>query len=232
MCMVCSLLLLQGHLVTHCTYSSHFHHISTFVNSPMIHAPISQLHVLSIFHLHSHSELGALPNLATIQSLLPVMAESGERTTTLPPPKMKGFKLGPTFPPILRKLVEKIQSLQFTDMCELLPDNVTLLRYMNTLDNTGTLTNLPAYAHPRLQEVNSILSWINCFTMYIAVLAQKHSHLVQSQLAYMALLVAETRRNGGEGWHPYDTVFRQHAADDPTIDWSAIDHSLHSSTFG
>ena len=117
-------------------------------------------------------------------------------------------------------------------MRELLPDNVGLLHHMDTLDNTGILSSLPAYARPKLREVNSILSWVSCFTMYIAVFSQRHPHLIQSHLAYMALIVAETRRNGGEGWQPYDMVFRQHAANDDSVDWSAVDHSLHSSTFG
>ena len=107
-------------------------------------------------------------------------------------------------------------------MWELLPGKVGLLQHMATLDNTETLSSLPAYARTKLHEVNSMLSWVSCFTMYIAVLGQWHPHLIQSCLAYLAFTVAKTRRDGAEAWQPYDMVFWKHAASDHTVEWSAL----------
>lgn len=104
--------------------------------------------------------LGAIPDANTIQSILQLT--SAYPKTTLSPSEVskpaKGFRLDPTFPPVPSKLVEKIQSLQFVKMKELLPDNVGLLCHMDTLDNSGVLASLPSYARPHLCEINSILS--------------------------------------------------------------------------
>ena len=84
---------------------------------------------------------------------------------------------------------------------------------------------------PKLRRIPSILSWVSCFAVYVAVLSESQPHLVQSRLAYMCLIIREARRAGGDGWVSYDAVYRQNAAQDNTTDWSKLDASLHSSTF-
>ena len=77
------------------------------------------------------------------------------------------------------------------------------------------------------------MTWVTCFAtyMYTAILASSHPHLVQSRLAYMYLIIHEARKNGGDGWRAYDSIFRQNAAEDTTADWSHLDSSLHATTF-
>ena len=118
-------------------------------------------------------------------------------------------------------------------MKEFLPDNIGLLRKLEAFNQTNLtgLSGLPAGARLNQQEVNSLLTWVNCFTMYVAILGEAHPELVRSRLAYMSLIISEAIRSGGDGWKSYDSIFRQNAAEDPELDWSKLDTSLHSSTF-
>ena len=143
----------------------------------------------------------------------------------------KGFRLASMFGPVPAKLVQRIQTLQFVDMRELLPDNIALLRHMEALDSPNSLVSRATGARPRLREVNSLISWVLCYVTYVAVLAESHPGLVRSRLAYLALVVSEARRNGGDGWIAYDAIFRQNAAEDEAVDWTRLDTSLHAATF-
>ena len=125
-----------------------------------------------------------------------------------------------SFQPIPAKLTAKIISLQYVDMRELLQDNLGLLKNLEDLDTKLVSASLPSAARPKLREVKDILTWVLCFTTYIAVVSQAHPHLVQQRLAYMALIVREARRNGGDGWRSYDIIFRQNAAVSSLVDWS------------
>ena len=143
----------------------------------------------------------------------------------------RGFRLASTFGPVPARLVQRIQACQFVDMRELLPDNIALLRHMEALDSPNIQVPRATGTRPRLREVNSLLSWVLCYVTYVAVLSEAHPSLVKSRLAYLALVVAEARRNGGDGWIAYDAIFRQNAAEDETTDWTRLDTSLHAATF-
>ena len=57
------------------------------------------------------------------------------------------------------------------------------------------------------------------------------SHPDQSHIAYLALIIAEARCNGGDGWLTYHSIFLQNAAEDTFIAWERLDPSLHTATF-
>ena len=50
-------------------------------------------------------------------------------------------------------------------------------------------------------------------------------------MAYQTTIIREARRCGGAGWKGYDSMFRQHAANLPNIDWSKVNNSLFAFTF-
>ena len=162
----------------------------------------------------------AIPTLSSLISLPAGLLPS-------PPTLATAFKFTSATPPIPAKLVTKVRSLQYVDMAEFLPDNVGVLK---SLDAAPLAQLLPA-TRPRLREIKSLLSWVTSFCTYTAILASSHPHLVESRLAYMALVIREARKNGGEGWRAYDQIFRQNAAMDPTADWARVDASLYAATF-
>lgn len=132
----------------------------------------------------------------------------------------KPFSLASNFPPIPCKLALKIQSLQFVEMRELLPDNLTIAE---------NVTSHPLEQRPKQREVASILSWVSAFATYIAVVAEVHPSRAKDMLAYLRIIVKEAGRSNNKGWLNYDRIFRQNAASDPSLTWARLDSSLHSS---
>ena len=133
------------------------------------------------------------------------------------------FSLASSFPPIPAKLVSKIQSLQFMEMRELLPDNIAACA-----DST-TVPNVRNDLRPKQREISSILTWVSAFVTYTAVVAAVHPDRVKDLLAYLRLIVREAQRTQGKGWLSYDHIFRQNAASNPALCWANLDTSLHSS---
>ena len=132
----------------------------------------------------------------------------------------KPFSLTSSLPPIPCKLALKIQSLQFVEMRELLPDNLSIVE---------DALLCPPDQRSKQREVSSILSWVSAFAMYIAVMAEAHPGRVKDMLAYLRIIVKEAAHSNSKGWLNYDRIFRQNAVSDPTLSWARLDSSLHSS---
>ena len=61
--------------------------------------------------------------------------------------------------------------------------------------------------------------------------ASQHPKRIRELMAYQTTITREARRCGGAGWQGYDSMFRQHAANLPNIDWSKVNNSLFAVTF-
>ena len=133
------------------------------------------------------------------------------------------FSLASSFSPIPGKLVQKIQSLQFVDMKELLQDNILV---------TQEDTQRPGNHRPRLREVNSILCWVSSFITYAAIVIEAHPHRTKDLLAYMNIIIRESQRSLLNGWITYDRIFRQNAATKPLQSWATLDSAIHSFCVG
>ena len=137
------------------------------------------------------------------------------------------FIVSEGLPPVPQKLVAKILRLEFVDMAELLQDNVEAERRRGKND-----TPCSSSAHRTARrEIPDILSWTQCFGIYVSVMASKYPTRVPMMLAYQTTLLREARRCGGAGWQNYDSSFRQLAACNPKADWSKINTSLYAVTF-
>ena len=95
-------------------------------------------------------------------------AFSGQQPATLPqsmgmldppgetlPTSSGGLILSPAAAPFPCKLVEKVRSGQFIEMCELLVDNISLLQQLETIQGTNPI-NMLGPSRPRLREVSSL----------------------------------------------------------------------------
>ena len=145
-------------------------------------------------------------------------AESVSGLQDCPPVEKRLFSLEDVFAPIPSKLTQKIQSLEFVDMSELLPDNIELQRRDD--GSTRTDTHASGAGRRRSRQITSLLSWVQCFATYTAVVGDRHPGRVTCLLAYQRLIVREAQRNGGDGWKHYDGVFRKVAAANPLLNWS------------
>ena len=125
----------------------------------------------------------------------------------------KNFSLGETFPPIPEKLVTKIQSEEYVELAELLPDNVEVLR------KADTQPSAQGQGQRQLRRVSNLSTWVQCFTTYAAILAEAHPHRTRDLFAYLRLIVREAQRHKGDGWRAYDVLFRKLAATNRTLKW-------------
>ena len=138
-----------------------------------------------------------------------------------------GLTLSPAAETFPQRLVEKVRSLQFVEMKELLTDNVSLLNQLETVQGSP-MGYMLGPTRPHLREVSSLSTWCYCFLAYVAMLTSDPQ--TRDQLAYARLLIKEAQRHGGAGWLDYDRAFRQQAAGDPSIRWNTLVPGLQAST--
>ena len=118
--------------------------------------------------------------------------------------------IGAGLPPVPPKLVQKIQAGEYVDMAELLPDRLGV--------NAGPpVQGDKDDKKPKHRQVTNILEWIQCYTIYMAVRAEKHPEKIRDMLGYQTLIVEARMEYEGDGWLGYDRRFRQTAAATPDI---------------
>ena len=137
------------------------------------------------------------------------------------------FLLSEGLPTIPYKIVKKITNGEFVDMAELLRDNIEAERRASVVEGQKP----PKAAHTARREIPDLLSWVQCFGTFIAIMASVYPGKVRQLLAYQTFIIREGRRLGGNGWRSYDTMFRQQAALDPAVDWSKINSTLYAVSF-
>ena len=102
------------------------------------------------------------------------------------------FSFASSFPLIPGKLVHNIQSLEFIEMRDLLPDNIALAKRLEALP-----THWAPFKTPETREVGALSTWVSAFCTYVAVVAAAHPGRVRYMLAYMRLIVREAQKYGG-----------------------------------
>ena len=123
------------------------------------------------------------------------VAGKGTELTTRP------FLLSEGLPPVPGKLVARILRGNFIDMAELLQDNLEAQRRGALQDTSPASASVSRFC----REVLDLLNWVQCFGIYTAVVASAFPERVQKLLAYLTLIVQESRRCGGKGWLSYDS---------------------------
>ena len=143
-------------------------------------------------------------------------------------PVMGPFILSENLPVVPARLVKRILKSDYIDMAELLKDNMEVERRRALVEAGAYSSSMQARASRR--EMPDILSWLNCFSMYAAVVCSKYPQKAQELFAYQANMVNEARRCGGKGWLLYDATFRQQISSIEATDFSRLNPSLYSST--
>lgn len=136
------------------------------------------------------------------------------------------FILSEALPVVPAKLVQRILWAEYVGMAELLKDNMELERRRLLGEGMASQTHFTTR-----REIPDILSWLQCFSLYAAIVGSKHPEKTQELLAYQAFMIGETRRCGGHGWLLYDAAFRQQIRLFETVDFSKINQSLYSTMF-
>ena len=125
---------------------------------------------------------------------------SGEEAVAQP------FVLSDGLAPVPSKLVARIVKGEFVDMAELLRDNLEAHRWGTLIEPAATSSDVNRKCR---REVPDLLSWVQCFGKYQAIIAKSDSLKPCMLLAYQTLIVREAYHCGSRGWQAYDTMFRQ-----------------------
>ncbi len=123
------------------------------------------------------------------------------------------FMLGEGLPVIPAKLVVKILKGTYVDMADLLQDNIALEKRVSTTDQeTGALKSTVGKKRERMEDVQGLLSWAECFNTFTCVVVSKALDKFKPLTVYQSMIIREARRFGFHGWLQYDHLFRQQAA--------------------
>ena len=125
--------------------------------------------------------------------------------------------------PILARVVCQVQALEYVDFVELLPDNLEMLRRMQS--SQAGQGKAPSRRRPR--QIMGIPTWVQCFAVYAGVLLQRHPGRALDLRGYLWLVVHEAQCHSGMGWLIYDARFRQLAAANHSLSWSQLHPSLY-----
>ena len=132
--------------------------------------------------------------------------------------------IGQGLPPVPKKLASRIESGEFVDMSELLPDRLGCSKASISEDKSwGTKSKKRAVAN--------ILEWIQCFSIYIAIVAQKSPERIPDLLGYQALIIDASIQYDGDGWMGYDQRFHLSTAANSTTSWASLNMTLWNLAF-
>ena len=130
------------------------------------------------------------------------------------PSVRKAFVVGPSYAPILGKLLAKITSGAF----------VELAKPHTYLD--GKLLIAPA--KKRVVEIIDILTWIQAFTIYQWIFCSTYPSRWQDTTQYKLLILQMACQFPRPAWLNYDMAFRKDAAAYFLTDWSQMNLNLYN----
>ena len=120
------------------------------------------------------------------------------------------------------KLVARIQTKEFFDLGELLPENIECRQE----DEFAPFRDLVLGSRRARKEVPNITAWVRCFAAYAIVRCAKFPEDALPLLAYQRIVVRLAETRGGLGWRSYDERFRRLAAANPSSQWSRADGNI------
>ena len=138
------------------------------------------------------------------------------------------FILGPGRAPIPAKLVKRIVSHEFIEMSELSPESLEEPESELPLFTFEGTMVVPKSNAQKKNAVIDILTWVECFNSYTAVLTTYFPSRSRDLLAYMALIIRTAKRFRGKAWLDYDRAFRREAAATNLRDWSVMRPDLYN----
>jgi hypothetical protein len=142
------------------------------------------------------------------------------------------ISIGPGLPTIPKRLVEKMHRWEYIDLAELLPTNTTHDATLPDADaqRFAFFPGCEVIRHRR-RQVENVLQWTQCFTTYVAAMAQQYPEVVGGMIAYLQLIVKASQQYDGLYWRSYDTHFRVNAAATGNRDWARMDTDLYTRFF-
>ena len=126
-------------------------------------------------------------------------------------------------PPVPTKLTAKIKRGEFIEMAELLPEFWSSIR-----EDDHSKQEAKSW---RARSVQDMLTWLQCYSLYVRVIGPQHPSRIPELMAYQANIVRASQDYTGLAWVRYDSAFRRQAALTGLTWWSAINPTLYTLYF-
>lgn len=159
-----------------------------------------------------------------IANMLSDMAPEGEATRPKAESTLKATFLGDGLPPIPARLAERICRWEYVDMSDLLPE---FWPDQKAEEGTAKRVNRSS-AKKRVQDINV---WLQCYAIYVGVMATKSPEMVPELMAYMISIIRASQEYEGLAWATYDAAYRRQAAATGHKQWSKVNPSLYTVCF-
>ena len=137
---------------------------------------------------------------------------------------------GPGLPALPKKLVDRILSDQYVDFADF-PPAKGRTRPMPVADEGHIIVIRAEDINGTRKLIPDLPTWIQCFTLYLAVITEKEPSRTKPLLAYMNTIVKASMKYKWPSWIVYDQNYRQEAADSGLKDWSKVDPSTYTQCF-
>lgn len=157
-----------------------------------------------------------------------LLLPQADATTTAKAPKVW---VGEGLPTIPKRLHDKIIGWEFVDLAELKPAGP--LDSLNPEPDPQKFVILPGLevARAKKKQVHDIHTWIQCYAIYVAVMAKTHPEAVPDMLAYMLVIMRAQQEYEEPAWRLYDEAFRDKAASTGNKKWALIDPHIYNQIF-
>ena len=142
----------------------------------------------------------------------------------------KPVVIAPGLPGLKKGLIDSILAGQYIDFTELPPAKGRTKALNSMLDGQVVLLQTSDFLQAK-RLIPDLGIWIQCFSLYMAVILTKQPERATSLLLYQSSIAKLSQKFKWPAWVIYDNSYRQEAADSAKLDWAKIDLSLHAQCF-
>ena len=137
---------------------------------------------------------------------------------------------GESLPSLTKKCVEKILAGEFIDFAELPPAKGKVKSIPQAVEGQIVVIQAADLMESR-KLIPDLATWIQCFSIYAAVIITKEPERAKNLLAYMSLIAKCSLKYKWPSWVVYDLNFHQEAAEVGLKDWSKVEPSTYTQCF-
>ena len=145
------------------------------------------------------NEIPTVDQLSHVNQLLEAIQQQPRTRTNITAVATQPLYIGGGLQPIPEKLVRRIQDGHYINRAEMLPVN---LEASNATDD-----DQPTTTKRKLPDVTQIMDWIQCFSIYIAVVSRAKPSHVADLITYLNLIINSQRPFQDFDWALYDHQF-------------------------
>lgn len=173
---------------------------------------------------HAHTQ----SNKEQISKLMSQL-EGGEKADSNPQAGQL-ISLGFGLSAISKKLVTKILANEYVDFADLPPAKGKSRPLPNSFEGQVVLVQAADFLQAR-KIIPDLATWVQCFSLYVAVVATKFPERIPELMAYQSTIAKASQKYRWPSWIVYDQNFRQEAAGNPAQSWAKVDPSVFAQCF-